>query len=137
MKRQYLNVLFTVICVLGLGLGARAQDEDTIVAKVPYDFVVGGRVLPAGTYRVSRVDSAGLRELIVRSSDTGEGVFVIPTVFAYAPGERAKLSRRPIGGKYFLTAIQTLNGVYTMALPRSAIELAQMEQQGTSPSGSN
>jgi hypothetical protein len=64
-------------------------------------------------------------------------VFVIPTVFAYAPGERAKLSLRPIWGKYFLTAIQTLNGVYTMALPRSAIELAQMEQQGTSPSGSN
>jgi hypothetical protein len=58
MKRQYLNVLFTVICVLGLGLG-------------------GGQVLPAGTYRVSRVDSAGLRELIVRSSDTGAGVFVI------------------------------------------------------------
>src|SRR6266404_7133642 len=56
MKKQYLTVLSTLICVLGLGLGARAQEEGTVVAKVPYDFVVGGRVLPAGSYRVSRVD---------------------------------------------------------------------------------
>jgi hypothetical protein len=49
MKKQYLTVLFTLICVLGLGLGARAQEEDTVVAKVPFDFVVGGQVLPAGS----------------------------------------------------------------------------------------
>ena len=137
MKKQYSTVLFTLICVLGLGLGARAQEEDTVVAKVPYDFVAGGQVLPAGTYRVSRIDSAGLRELVIRSSETGAGVFVIPTVFAYAPAEHAHLSLRPVGNKYFLTAIQTSNGVYTMAIPRSAIRLAQMEQHGASPSGSN
>ena len=137
MKKQYVTVLFTLICVLGLGLGARAQEEDTVVAKVPYDFVAGGQVLPAGTYRVSRIDSAGLRELVIRSSETGAGVFVIPTVFAYAPAEHAHLSLRPVGNKYFLTAIQTSNGVYTMAIPRSAIRLAQMEQHGASPSGSN
>jgi hypothetical protein len=137
MKKQYSTVLCTLICVLGLGLGARAQEEDTVVAKVPYDFVAGGQVLPAGTYRVSRIDSAGLRELVIRSSQTGAGVFVIPTVFAYAPAEHAHLSLRPVGNKYFLTAIQTSNGVYTMAIPRSAIRLAQMEQHGASPSGSN
>jgi hypothetical protein len=64
-------------------------------------------------------------------------VFVIPTVFAYAPAEHAQLSLHAVGDKYFLTAIQTLNGVYTMAIPRSAIRLAQMEQHGASPSGSN
>ena len=137
MKKQYVTVLFTLICVLEFGLGARAQEEDTVVAKVPYDFVAGGQVLPAGTYRVSRIDSAGLRELVIRSSETGAGVFVIPTVFAYAPAEHAHLSLRPVGNKYFLTAIQTSNGVYTMAIPRSAIRLAQMEQHGASPSGSN
>ena len=49
MKKQYFAVLSTLICILGLGLGARAQEEVTVVAKVPYDFVVGGQVLPAGT----------------------------------------------------------------------------------------
>jgi hypothetical protein len=33
MKRQYLNVLFTVICVLGLGLGARAQVKIPLLQK--------------------------------------------------------------------------------------------------------
>ena len=64
MKKQYLTVLFALICVLELGLGARAQEEDTVVAKVPYDFVVGGKVLPAGAYRVSRVEpTTGSRQL--------------------------------------------------------------------------
>ena len=51
MKKQYLTILFTLICVLGLGLRARAQEEDTVVTNVPFDFVVGDKVLPAGTYR--------------------------------------------------------------------------------------
>jgi hypothetical protein len=137
MKKRYLTVLFTLMCVLGLGVGARAQEEDTIVAQVPYDFVAGGAVLPAGTYRVSRVDTGGTRELLIRSYETGAGAFVVPTVFAYAPSEHARLSLQPVGNKYFLTAIQTSNGVYTMAIPRSAVKLAQMEQQATSSSGSN
>src|SRR6266849_2858741 len=137
MKKYYLAVLFTSIFVLGLGLGARAQDEDTVVAKVPYDFVVAGTVLPAGTYRVSRVETSGQRELIIRNYETGASVFLIPTVFADAPAEHARLSLQPVGNKYFLSEIQTSNGVYTIAIPSSAIKLAQMEQQGASASGSN
>jgi hypothetical protein len=137
MKKYYLTVLFTFICLLGLGVGARAQEEDTIIAEVPYDFVAGGAVLPAGTYRVSRVDTGGTRELLIRSEETGAGAFVVPTVFAYAPGENAHLSLQLVGNKYFLTAIQTSNGVYTMAIPRSAVKLAEMDQHGTSSSGSN
>ena len=137
MKKYYLTVLFTFICLLGLGVGARAQEEDTIIAQVPYDFVAGGAVLPAGTYRVSRVDTAGTRELLIRSQETGAGAFVVPTVFAYVPGENAHLSLQLVGNKYFLTAIQTSNGLYSMAIPRSAVKLAEMDQHGTSSSGSN
>ncbi len=79
MKRQYLTVLSTLICVLGLGLGARAQEEGTVVARVPYDFVVGGRVLPAGSYRVSRVDfPPGSRELEISSYETRASVVLVP-----------------------------------------------------------
>jgi hypothetical protein len=134
--KKYLTVLFTLICVVALGLGALAEDGDTIVANVPYDFVASGAVLPAGTYTVS-VDDAGRRELSIRSSETGAVVFVLPTMFAYAPGKNAHLSLEPVGNKYFLTAIQTSDGVYTITVPRSAIKLAQMAQQSVSPSGSN
>jgi hypothetical protein len=138
MKKRYSTVLFALTCVLALGLSARAQDEDTVVAKVPYDFVAGGAVLPAGTYRISRVDTAGTRELQISSYETGASAFVLPTVFADAPAEHAQLSLQPVGDQYFLSKIQTANGIYTIAIPRSAIELAQTKQhEGMSPSGSN
>lgn len=139
MKKQYLTVLFTLICVLGLGLGARAQEEDTVVAKVPYDFVVGGQLLPAGTYTVSRIDSSsGLKALEISSYETRASTFLIPTFFNDVQTGRAQLNFEHVGDKYFLSAVETPIGAYVLTIPPSAIKLAQMEQQGgASPSGSN
>ena len=138
MKKQYLTVLFTLICVLGLGLGARAQEEDTLVTKVPFDFVVGGKVLPAGTYRASRVDPAsGSRALQISSYETGASVFLMPTVFDDHQSEHTQLNFEHLGDEYFLSSIETPIGTYAISIPPSAIKLAQMQQQSASPSGSN
>ena len=138
MKKQYVTVLFALICVLALGLSAQAQDGDSVLVKVPYDFVAGNAVLPAGTYKVSRVTTGGLRELLVKNVDTGAGTFLTPTAFEDAPGEHVTLNLRSVEGKYFLSQIQTLNGVYTIAVPRSATRLAQMQaHKAASASGSN
>ena len=138
MKKQYVTVLFTLICVLGLGLGARAQEEDTVVAKVPYDFVVGGQVLPAGTYRVRRVHPySGTRELEISSYEARASVFLIPTFFDDVQTGHAQLNFEHVGAKYFLSAVKTPIGTYAVTVPPSAIKIAQMEQQGASSSGSN
>jgi hypothetical protein len=138
MKKQYVTVLFTLICVLGLGqLRARAQEEDTVVAKVPFDFVVGGQVLPAGTYRVSRVETAGSRVLEISSYEKRAGAFLIPTFFDDFQTGHAELNFEHVGDKYFLSAIETPIGTYAITIPPSAIKLAQMEQQGASSSGGN
>jgi hypothetical protein len=137
MKKQYSAVLSTLICVLGLGLGARAQNEDTVVAKVPYDFVVGGHVLPAGTYRVSRVDITGHRELEISSYETRASAFLLPTFFDDVQTGHAQLNFEHVGNKYFLSAVETPIGTYAITVPPSAIKLAQTEQQGASSSGSN
>lgn len=138
MKKRYFAVLFALTCVLTLGLSARAQGEDTVVATIPYDFVAGGAVLPAGTYRVSRIDTGGERELRISSYETGASAFLLPAMFAGAPAEQPQLSFETIGDKHFLSKIQTANGIYTIALPRSATELAQKEQrERMSSSGEN
>ena len=138
MKKQYLTVLLTLICVLGLGVRARAQNEDTVVAKVPYDFVVGGQILPAGTYRVSRVDvAAGHGELEISSYETRAGAFLIPTFFDDFQSGHAQLNFERVGDKYFLSAVETPIGTYIITIPPAAIKLAQMEQDAESPSGSN
>jgi len=138
MKKQYLAVLFALVCVLGLGLGARAQDQDTVVTKVPYDFVVGGQELPAGTYWVSRVSSvSGSRELEISSYETGASVFVLPTVFDDVETGHAQLNFEHLGDKYFLSAIKTPVGTYAVNIPLSAIKLAQTQQHSGSHPGSN
>ena len=137
MKKQYLTVLSTLICVLGLGLGTRAQEEGTVVAKVPYDFVVGGHVLPAGEYRVRRVDATGHRELEISSYETRASSFLIPTFFDDVQTGHAQLNFEHVGAKYFLSAVETPIGTYAITVPPSATKLAKTEQQGSSSSGSN
>jgi len=136
MKKQYVTVLFTLICVVGLGLRARAQEEGTIITKVPFDFVAGGKVLPAGTYRVSRVNT-GSRELEISSYETRAEVFLIPRVFADVQSGRAQLNFEHVGDQYFLSTIETSIGRYAITIPPSAIKVAQTEQQSAFPSGSN
>jgi|SRR5579862_2813679 hypothetical protein len=138
MKKQLLTVLFTFICVLGMGLGAHAQVEDTVVTNVPFDFIAGGTVFPAGTYRVSHVDSiAGSRMLEISSSDTRAGAFLMPAVLNDAQSGTAQLSFEEHGDKYFLKAVETSIGTYAIHVPRSAIKLAQTQPQSGTPSGSN
>jgi hypothetical protein len=138
MKKQYLTVLFVLICFVGLGPGARAQEEDTVVANVTHDFVAGGRVLPSGVYRISRVHHAGdSQELLISSYEARASVFLIPTDFDDIQSGNAQLNFEHAGDKYFLSAIETPIGTYTITVSPSAIKLAQMEQQVMSPAGSN
>ena len=136
MKKQYLAVLFTAICVVGLGLSARAQEQDTVVTNVPFDFMAGGQVLPAGSYTVMRVHpTSGSRELEIRSYETGVSVFVIPALFDDAQSDKAQLNFEHLGDTYFLSAIKTPIGTYAIDIPPAAVKLAQTQQPGGSHSG--
>ncbi len=138
MKKQYLTVLFALTCFAGLGPGASAQDEGTVVATVSHDFVAGGRILPDGTYRISRVDHVGdSQELLISSYGARASVFVIPTDFDNVQSGHSQLSFEQAGEAYFLRAIETPIGTYNLAVSSSDIKLAQMEQQGIPPAGSN
>jgi hypothetical protein len=139
MKKQYFAILLALVGVFGLSAGARAKDQDAVIVNVPYDFVAGSRVLPAGTYTVSRRDSSGAREtLVISSRETKTNVLVLPTFFAEGRSQNPRLDLETVGNKHFLSQVQTSDGVYTLAIPPSAIKIAQMEQHpSVSPSGGN
>jgi hypothetical protein len=141
MIKPYRTILFALTLVLAPSLGARAQDENTMTATMPHDFVASGAVLPAGVYKIRRIDSPGaVAVLHIQNQQTGTSTFVLPTGFAEAPGEQAQVRLQRVGGKYFLTELRTPVGIYTMSTPSGAFKLAQKEQrqpEGISSSGSN
>ena len=133
MKKSYLTAVLMLTCLLGVGVSARAQDADAVVVSVPFEFVAGGATLPAGEYRVSRINPGINRELAISGYNKGSA-FLLPLTFdeAAAPNGKPTFSFEHVGGKYFLSGIKTLSGVYTMPASREMVMLGK----ATSPSPS-
>jgi hypothetical protein len=134
MKKAYFTAVLMLTCFLGVGVSARAQDADAVVASVPFEFVAGGATLPAGEYRINRVNPGVNRELAIRGYSKGNA-FLLPLAFDDGPDNEPTLSFEHVGGKYFLSRIKTLSGVYTMPASREMIMLGQANTPG--PSGAS
>ena len=134
--KSYLAALLTVTSLLGFGISASAQKE--AVVSVPFEFVAGGATLSAGTYSVSRLDPAVHRGLAL-SGDNKQGAYVLPLVFNETDsGRQPTLSFEHVGDKYFLSKVETQDGVYTFGIPRAVVRVGQMKDQGAlSSSGAN
>jgi hypothetical protein len=138
MKTSYFTVVLTMTCLFGLGISAHAQDTSGVVVKVPFEFVAGGKTLPAGTYSVGRLSPAIPSALIIDSKDNGAFALVLPIILDGDSAGHAELSFERVGDKYFLSKVGTPAGVYTIPTPRAMTKLAQMNDHGiTSSSGTN
>jgi hypothetical protein len=124
MRNKYLTVVLMLTCLLGVVVSAHAQDVDAVVVSVPFEFMAGRATLPAGDYRISRVSPGVNRELAIRGYNKGNA-FLLPLAFDNSPTDQATLSFERVGGKYFLTGIKTLSGVYTMPASREMIMLGK------------
>ena len=133
MKKSYLTAVLTLTCLLGVGISARAQDTEGVRVNVPFEFVAGGATLPAGTYTIGRLSVDASSGIAIRGY--GNGALVLPIAVDETPSGRPKLSFEQIGGKHFLSEAETPGGIYTFALPRAMVALAQMKDQGTLSSG--
>jgi len=138
MKRSYFAALLTLACVLGIGTNAHAQDVDKVVVTVPFEFVAGGATLPAGEYKVSRVSPGLNRELVISGYREGSAM-LLPLTFEEGsnPDGQPILSFEHIGGRYFLSAIRTPGGVYSIATPKQITVLAQTNNQSAMPPTGN
>jgi hypothetical protein len=124
MKKVYLTAVLMLTGLWGMSINAHAQDVDAVVVSVPFEFVAGGATLPAGQYRVSRVNPGVNQELVINGYKTG-GAFLLPLLFDDNPTNQPTLSFEHVGGKYFLTGIKTLSGVYTMPASREMVMLGK------------
>jgi hypothetical protein len=137
MKAWHFAVVLTMTCLLGLGISAYAQDANGVVVKVPFEFVAGGKTLPAGTYRVGRLSPAIHPALIIDGKDNGAFALVLPVVPDGESAGHTELSFARVGDKYFLSKVETPAGVYTILTPRAMTKLAQMIDHGVTSSSGN
>jgi hypothetical protein len=135
MKRSYLIAVLMLTCVLGVGVSARAQDADAVVVSVPFEFVAGGATLPAGEYRINRVNPGVNRDLAIRGYNKGNAI-LLPVTFddVAAANGQPTLSFEHVGGKYFLTGIKTLSGLYTLPASREMLMLGKANSPNPSTS---
>jgi hypothetical protein len=135
MRKHCLRILIALIGVAGLGMAAKAQVVDQIVVNIPYEFVVAGKTLPAGTYRVNRVSRDNQEALVLSSFENGAGA-IVSTQVENSSADKAHVTFEQVGGQHFLSKIETADHVFTIPVSRSEIlEAAAKSARGTSASG--
>ncbi len=138
MKKKYASILAAILCFLGLGVAAKAEIRHEIVVTLPFEFVVGGKTLPAGTYRVSRISDDRFEGLILSSYENRISVFVHPVEIESVSADKPHLRFERVGEQHFLSRIQTTDDVYNLPVSRSLItEAAGKSRDNGSTSGSS
>jgi hypothetical protein len=129
MNKSYLAMAIAVMCIFGIGVRSRAQEQDGIVVKVPFDFVVAATTMPAGTYRVGRCSDDPHSGLILRGG--ANSAVVLPMTVEEASIPKALLTFELSEGKYFLGKIETPAGVYRISAARDMPAQARTGNRST------
>jgi len=137
MKKYFIRILTGVIGLAAFGAGTKAQSHDQLIVNIPYEFVVLGKTLPSGTYRVNRVSDSNVNHLILSSFENRTGAMVISTEWEDARIDQPGVTFQEIGGQHFLRKIETAAHVFTISLPKSAALEAMKPSQGFTGSGTS
>ena len=111
MKKQVLRMsMFLSLLVIwtGMCVGASAQTARPVVVEIPFEFFVGEKSLPAGTYIVRRLVRDSDKTLLIQSRDGDRALTVSTNVVETRDEQKTtKLNFRKIGDQYFLSQIWT------------------------------
>jgi hypothetical protein len=133
MRKTYLRILIGVIGIACSSVAAKAQVADQVVAKIPHEFVVGGKTFPPGSYKVERATTSDDRELLIRNVDTNESAFIAPTVVESNSTGQTNISFEHVGDELLLSKIETADHIFTIPVSRTEI----MEAEARSHSGTS
>ncbi|HVF43671.1 MAG TPA: hypothetical protein VM936_11700 [Pyrinomonadaceae bacterium] len=121
MKKQIMGALAGFALTLVMTASVYAQAGRRVRVHVPFDFVVAGRLMPAGDYSVRRVSKDSENALLIQSADGRKAA----TVFTNASGReanRAELGFRQQGESYFLAEVSIPGTAGVREIPRSKSE---------------
>ena len=138
MKKKYASILLTLIAVLGMGTAAKAETRGGLKVTLPFEFVVDGKTLPAGTYTVSHLAHDKNEVLILNNYEVRTSVFLLPIGVDSASADKDEVSFQRLGEQLFLSSIRIGHDVYSIPVPRSAVlEAAGRPHENTGSSDSS
>ena len=135
MKNNLVRIANAFLGCAVLAMAATAQAADQLVVRIPYEFVVGSKTLPAGTYRVTRASDTDTKELVLTSFENRAGVLIVSDVVEGAQTDKPSLTFQQVGGQHFLTKIETEDHVFDISVSKSAVLVAGTKSHGA-PVGS-
>jgi hypothetical protein len=112
MRKSIVNLLWLVpaAALLVVASPAAARAEESVVATVPFAFIVGNMQMPAGSYVIKALSEVpdilsieskdGLHTAFILSIPTGSG----------RPSETSELVFEKFGGEHFLSRVEPSDG---------------------------
>ena len=105
MKRQVYTTTILILFVVLIG-ATRTDAQTRLTANIPFNFNVGGKILPAGHYSVSFINtSSDKRVLQLVRSEGGAAILIQTTDVVGKPDETAKLEFNRYGNQYFFAQV--------------------------------
>ena len=89
------NTVYRITGFLGLALLATIQDaraQEPVLASIPFQFTAGQMTLPAGEYKVQRMNDDS-SALLVRSTDGNEATIVMTFAASVNAPQTQKIGR--------------------------------------------
>ncbi len=121
MKRQAYSLVSLLSLLLVAG-SAIAQTVD-VRADVPFNFAVGSKTLPAGTYDVRTIDGRDSKMLLLQARDGNTSMIAGSNATENPkPADRTKLVFNQYGSRYFLSEIWVNGNRRGRQLPKTSRE---------------
>ncbi len=147
MRRRILKGMTTLMIVVGLVLvaavaTAKGQSGNTLVAQVPFEFIVGDKALASGAYNVREVTGAG-DALLIKNTGAIDRVIRLTAPIGHENSKAcARLVFHRYNNRYFLSEVWMSGDSVGRQLRKSAQEraiareLAAIPAKGDVASGS-
>jgi hypothetical protein len=116
-----MKITFTtaLLAIASLTASAHAYAQSPVRANIPFEFIVGQKVLPAGQYTISNVSDRVI-ELCNREKQTR--MFVSMTATGYVSQQPRVLVFREYGDQYFLHEVRGGLGEFSLDVLPSKLE---------------
>jgi hypothetical protein len=132
MRKLYLRMAVALLGFAGLSAAAKAQSADQLVVKVPFEFVLAGTTLPAGTYRVRPVSDDPTSGIVFSSYENHAIAAVLPIDMQHVYTNDPKVTFKTAGGEHFLNRIQTEENAFDIPVSKAKLTEALARNNATS-----